>query len=101
MTVKLLAEHHLEFLSSKGGCTGWSESTLVKMSHCCKSRVTAHNKRICSRETGAFTLLQTFKPHQSFDTSTKLAKEKSIERRGYCLLSDTFLFSARPIYEYR
>ena len=30
MTVKLLTEHHLEFLSLKGGCTGLSESTLVK-----------------------------------------------------------------------
>ena len=29
MTVKLLIEHHLEFLSLKGGCTGSSESTLV------------------------------------------------------------------------
>ena len=29
MTVKLLTEHHLEFLSLDGGCTGSSESTLV------------------------------------------------------------------------
>ena len=42
MIVKLLAEHHLEFLSLKGGCTGSSESTHVKMPHCWKSRVTAH-----------------------------------------------------------
>ena len=33
MSVKLPAEHHLEFLSLKGGCTGLSESTLVKMPH--------------------------------------------------------------------
>ena len=39
MTVKLLTEHHLEFLSLKGGCTGSSESTLVKMPHCWKSNV--------------------------------------------------------------
>ena len=31
MSVKLLTEHHLEFLSLKGGCTCLSESTLVKM----------------------------------------------------------------------
>ena len=42
MRVKLLTEHHLEFLSLKGGCTGWSESTLVKIPHCWKSHVTAH-----------------------------------------------------------
>ena len=37
MIVKLLTEHHLEFLSLKGGCRGLSESTLVKMSNCWKS----------------------------------------------------------------
>ena len=41
MTVKQLTEPHLRFLSLKGGCTGSSESTLVKMPHCWKSRVTA------------------------------------------------------------
>ena len=34
MVVKPLTEHHLEFLSLKGGSTGSSESTLVKMPHC-------------------------------------------------------------------
>ena len=42
MIVKLLAEHHLEFLSLKGGCRGSSESTIVKMSHCWKSNAVAH-----------------------------------------------------------
>ena len=42
MSVKLLTEHHVEFLSLKGGCTGSFESTLVKLPHCWKSRVTAH-----------------------------------------------------------
>ena len=42
MTVKLLAEHHLELLSLKGGCAGPSESTLVKVPHCWKSHVAAH-----------------------------------------------------------
>ena len=42
MNVKLLTEHHLEFLSLKGGCRGSSESTHVKMPHCWKSRVAAH-----------------------------------------------------------
>ena len=41
MSVKLLTEYHLEFLSLKGGCGGSSESTLVKMPHCWKSHVTA------------------------------------------------------------
>ena len=42
MTVKLLIEHHLEFLSLKGGGTGSFESTLVKMPHCWKLHVAAH-----------------------------------------------------------
>ena len=41
MTVKL-AEQHSVFLSLKGGCTGWSESTFVKLPHCWKSHVVAH-----------------------------------------------------------
>ena len=36
MIVKLLTEHHFEFLCLKGGCRGSSESTLVKMSNCWK-----------------------------------------------------------------
>ena len=43
MIVKLLTEHHLEFLSLKGGCTGSSESTLVKMSICWKCHAVALN----------------------------------------------------------
>ena len=42
MNIKLLTEQHLEFLSLKGGYTGSSESTLVKMPRCWKSHVTAH-----------------------------------------------------------
>ena len=41
MIVKLLTEHHLEFLCLKGGCRGSSESTLVKMSNCWKSHAAA------------------------------------------------------------
>ena len=42
MSVKLLTDHHFEFLSFKEGCIGSSESTLVKMAHCWKSHVVAH-----------------------------------------------------------
>ena len=42
MIVKLLNEHHLEFVSLKGGCPGWSESTHVKMPHIWKSHALAH-----------------------------------------------------------
>ena len=42
MSVELLTEQHLEFLSLKGSCAGSSESALVKMPHCWKSHVAAH-----------------------------------------------------------
>ena len=42
MIVKLLTEHHLEFLSLTGGCRGLSESTLDKMSNCWKFHAVAH-----------------------------------------------------------
>ena len=41
MIVKLLTEHHLEFLSLKGGCRGSSQSIHVKMPHCWKSHALA------------------------------------------------------------
>ena len=39
---KLLTEHNLEFLCLKGGCTGSSESTLVKIPHFWESHVVSH-----------------------------------------------------------
>ena len=42
MIVKLLTEHHLAFLSLKGGCRGLSESTHIKMPHCWKSHAMSH-----------------------------------------------------------
>ena len=41
MTVQLLTEHHLKFLSLKGGYTGSYESSLDKIPHCWKSHVMA------------------------------------------------------------
>ena len=41
MTVKLLTERHLDFLSLKGGCIGSSEAIHVKAPHCWKSHVKA------------------------------------------------------------
>ena len=42
MIVKLLVEHHLGFLSLKGGRRGSSESTHGKMPHCWKAHALAH-----------------------------------------------------------
>ena len=42
MSVKLLTEHYFAFLSLIGGCTGASESALVKMHYFWKSYAGAH-----------------------------------------------------------
>ena len=46
MSIKLLTEHHLEFLSLKEACTDSSESTLVKMRHCWKLHVDFFHKLV-------------------------------------------------------
>ena len=46
MSIKLLTEHLLEVLSLKGGCTGSSESTLVKMSNCWAQILLALNSKL-------------------------------------------------------
>ena len=58
MSVMLLTESHLEFLSLIGGCTGSSESTLVKMPHCWN-----HMSRLtytCTHKSGFATSLEHF-----------------------------------------
>ena len=42
MIAKLLTEYHFEFLTLKEGCSGSSESTLVKITNCWKSHAAAH-----------------------------------------------------------
>ena len=46
MSVKLLTNHNLRFVSLKGGYTGSSESTLVKMPHCWKSHALAQMRTV-------------------------------------------------------
>ena len=53
MIVKLLTEHHLQSLSLKGGYTGSSESTLVKMPHCWKSQALAQIYYRTSKRNGS------------------------------------------------
>ena len=56
MIVKLLTEHHLEFLRLTGGCKGLSQSTHDKILHCWKSMSRLNSKtgggaRVYFRET--------------------------------------------------
>ena len=60
MSVKLLAEQHLEFLIFKGGLTSLYESTLVKMPHYWKSHGLSRLIFILlfkSKETGSLSFL--------------------------------------------
>ena len=50
MIVKLLTEHHLDFLSLKEGCRGSSKSTHVKMRYCWKSGVMAQMSLIIKKK---------------------------------------------------
>ena len=88
MIVKLLTEHHLDYLSLKGGCTGSSESTHIKMPHCWKSHVAAHINYFCPPISG----------------STELTRSISVLVRSYkglvlCLSnkSDTQEVSINPL----
>ena len=58
--VKLIIEHHLEFLSLKGGFTGSSESTPVKRPHCWKSQVTPQILLYLDRDLRIIPLRQSF-----------------------------------------
>ena len=73
LSVKLLTEHHLEFLCLKRGCTGSPESTFVKMPHCWKSHVVAHiscaNQEGWDRGSGPPDKLQKYRvPYQYIST---------------------------------
>ena len=62
LNIEVLTEHFLEFLSLKGGCTGLSESTLVKMPHCWKSHVAAQICVATSRHYKRTVLYTSFSP---------------------------------------
>ena len=68
MIVKLLTEHHFEFLSLKGGCRCSYESTLVKMSNCWKSHAAAH--------------------YSSLNTETVICMEMRMDRLSQLVLTD-------------
>ena len=89
MSVKLLAEHHLEFLSLKGDCTGFSESTLVKISHSWKSHIVSeYDQEIPQSQTadkswhrcqGSYVKRASFELHNDvFRTSSKLRPESTV-----------------------
>ena len=70
MSVKLLTQPHLRFLSLKVGCTSSSEATLVKMSHCWESHVTA----LCL----AYSLIGSSKEYQNKCFHAEIRNEQGV-----------------------
>ena len=83
---QLLTEHNLEFLSFKGGCTGSSETTLVKMPHCHGS-ITVNSEifaRVYFRETSHMRSFAKIKPSRKSENSLSLSDEgKSYRSREF------------------
>ena len=106
MNIKLLTEHHLEFLSLKGGCTGSSESTLVKMPHCWKSHVMAHLSLTFCHTRVLICFSKYFPIHSVIRTSDslseglpiKMTREKS-QRKRYFFYETDSKFNPRLIHK--
>ena len=70
MVVKLLTEHHLEFLSLIGGCCGSSESTHVKLTTLLEISCTGSffifcfSRQIIQRGEGVRTNIENNRPHR-------------------------------------
>ena len=77
MNIKLPTEHHVEFLSLKGGCRGCSESTLVKMPHCWKSHVMVQLLMLNNVTVNSFLLMS-----GRFPVSTGLTSDNQRIHRG-------------------
>ena len=83
MSVKLLTEHNLEFLSLKEGYTGSTESTHIKMSHCRKSHALANFTLFLPfyrKYKEIFAALLPPPPPFIATTYTSIGKEKRVEK---------------------
>ena len=82
MTVKLLTEHHLEFVRLKGGCTGSSESTHVKMSNCWKSHALAQIKFNVWKYVSTLTHIKAYRRLKlTTVTKTVILKEQTVRHK--------------------
>ena len=80
MSVKLLPEHRLEFLSLNGGCTGSFESIHVKMTHCLKSHVASHIAILVAvKHKGRFIRCRHLSPQQAAKAQTSLPRHSLLE----------------------
>ena len=85
MSVKLLTEHRLEFVSLKGGCTGSSESTLVRMPHCVAAQFMIYWLRADAYDTlGTFISQRKGKIQTSTTNLVFSCKQCAVHARVHC-----------------
>ena len=95
MSVKLLTEHRLEFVSLKGGYTGSSESTLVKMSHCVAAQFDILASSRCVRYAGCIHISKKRKNSDKFHKSSFSCMQCAVSCSSSLKLF-FFLFHANP-----
>ena len=93
MSVKLLTENRLEFASLKGGCTGSSESTLVKMPHCVAAQFMIYWLRADAYDTLGGTFLSQRKGKIQTSTTNQVFMHAV---RRFMLEFIDFFFHANP-----
>ena len=98
MSVKLLTEHHLEFLHLKGGFTVWSESTLVKMPHCWKSHVSAHIIPWARHIYPSLVLVQPRKTRPYITERLLVGRKESNQTKTVHIINVIWNNHVRPIY---
>ena len=87
MSVKLLTEHRLEFVSLKGGCTGSSESTLVRMPHCVAAKFMIYWLRADAYGTlhGYFHISKKRKNSDKYHKSSFSCKQCAVHAQVHCI----------------
>ena len=96
MIVKLLTEHHLEYLSLKGGCRGSSVSTLVKMPHCWKSHALA---QIFTHTSPGLICVNALPSSQPFFSHVRMFSCLPWLNQCFCLIFDLILYVPSTIFQ--
>ena len=97
MNIKLLTKQHFECLSLKGGCTGSSESTHVKMPHCWKSHAMAQLSLLDTRSCDIFFYKNrqkySFNKRHTFNSLTCSTATTESDKSDIFILTRTASFS--------
>ena len=98
MSVKLLTEQRLEFVSLKGGCTaGSSETTLVKMPHCVAAQFMIYWLRADAYDTlGTFISQRKGKNSDKYHKSSFSCMQCAVSCSSSLKFFFFFIFHANP-----